>query len=75
MIADKTKAMAYYLINQEMCATRDEVELVADINGWKEDTMRDILFARTGYRDFDQLPDWDSFYLDWYEDGMAGYDE
>lgn len=36
-------------------ATEDEVQLVTEINGYNEETLKDILFARTGYRDFDQV--------------------
>lgn len=36
-------------------ATRDEVLLVANINGWNEETMLDILYAKTGLRSWEQL--------------------
>ena len=36
-------------------ATEDEVQLVTDINGWNEETMEDILYARTGYHCFEQI--------------------
>lgn len=39
----------------EQIATEDELALVADINGYTTETMLDVLYARTGYRDFDQL--------------------
>lgn len=35
-------------------ATDDEVALVTYINGANEKSMKDILYVRTGYRDFDQ---------------------
>lgn len=31
------------------------LQIVTDINGYNEQVMRDILYAHTGYRDFDQL--------------------
>ena len=31
------------------------LQIVTDINGYNEQSMRDILYAHTGYRDFDQL--------------------
>lgn len=31
------------------------LQVVTDINGYSEETMRDILYAVTGYRYFDQL--------------------
>ena len=36
-------------------ATRDELRLVTNINGYHEQAMLDILYAKTGYRAFDQL--------------------
>ena len=32
-----------------------ELCLVTDINGYNEETMLDVLYARTGYRNFEQL--------------------
>lgn len=40
------------LINHCVC-TEDEVLLVSDINGYSDETLEDILYARTGYSDFD----------------------
>ena len=36
-------------------ATEEELQLVTCINGYNEETMLDILYARTGYRNFEQL--------------------
>lgn len=36
-------------------ATEAEISLVTDINGYSEETMNDILYARTGYRDIEQV--------------------
>lgn len=36
-------------------ATEQELELVSDINGWSVKTLNDILYVRTGYRDFEQF--------------------
>lgn len=38
-------------------ATEDEIILVAKINGYNEETVNDILYVRTGYRDLDQFLD------------------
>lgn len=43
-----------YLVNYEIC-TDDELSLVTNINGWNEETANDIIWARTGYRDIEQL--------------------
>lgn len=42
-----------YLINSGI-ATESEVDLVISINGDNEETYNDILYVRTGYRDFEQ---------------------
>ena len=42
-------------IIEEGIATEEELQLVTDINGYSEETLNDVLYARTGYRDFDQL--------------------
>ena len=38
-------------------ATEKELQLVTDINGYSIETLNDVLFARTGYRDQEQLED------------------
>jgi hypothetical protein len=35
-------------------ATDEEIDLVTNINGYSEETLNDILYARTGYRDIEQ---------------------
>lgn len=35
-------------------ATEEEIDLVTNINGYSEETLSDILYARTGYRDIEQ---------------------
>lgn len=41
----------------DMGVSEETLQVVTDINGYSEDTMRDILYAVSGYRDFDQLDD------------------
>lgn len=36
-------------------ATEEELKLITAINGYNEDTFYDVLFVRTGYRNFDQI--------------------
>ena len=36
-------------------ATEDEIRLVTDINGYNEETLNDILYARTGNRSIEQF--------------------
>lgn len=35
-------------------ATEKEIDLIASINGWNEETFNDILYVRTSYRDMEQ---------------------
>lgn len=46
--------MQDYLIDYGI-ATQAEINLVCNINGYNEETMRNILCARTGYRSFEQF--------------------
>lgn len=49
-----TSEMWDYLVESGI-ATENELCLVADINGYNEEAMLDVLYARTGYRNFEQL--------------------
>ncbi len=35
-------------------ANQEEIQLVMEINGRSENTINDIIYARTGYRDIEQ---------------------
>ena len=48
---------AYDILIEYGIATEDEINLVCSIIGYNMETMEDILYARTGYRSFDQLLD------------------
>ena len=39
----------------ELGVSEQTLQIVTDINGYSEETMLDILFAATGYRNFEQL--------------------
>lgn len=41
----------------EQGVSEQTLRIVTDINGFSEETMKDVLYAHTGYRDFDQLED------------------
>lgn len=45
-----------YLVNHSV-ATQDELELITSINGYSIDTLNDVIYARTGYRNLEQLQD------------------
>lgn len=36
-------------------ATQEELELVTSINGYNEESLNDIIYVRTGYRNIEQL--------------------
>lgn len=36
-------------------ATENEIDLICCINGYTIDTLNDILYARTGYRDIEDI--------------------
>lgn len=40
---------------EELGVSEQTLQIVTDINGYNEETMLDILYAHTGYRNFDQL--------------------
>lgn len=54
---ESIESMLYDFIVDNNIATEEEVELVTTISGWSEDTMEDIIFARTGLRDYEQCKD------------------
>lgn len=39
----------------ELGVSEQTLQVVIDINGYKEQTMLDVLYASTGYRNFEQL--------------------
>lgn len=62
---ESIEAMLWDFIVDNNIATEDEVRLVTDINGWNEEAMTDIIYARTGLRSYEQCVD----------DGYSGTDE
>lgn len=40
-------------------ATESELQLITDINGYNLETLEDVLYARTGYRSWDQFKDYE----------------
>ena len=39
----------------DMDVSEQTLQIVTDINGYSEETLLDILYAHTGYRNFEQL--------------------
>lgn len=50
----------YDYIIENGIATEKETRLVTCINGFNEEALNDIVFARTGYRDIEQTEDSES---------------
>ena len=40
-------------------ATEEELQLVTSINGYNEESLNDIIYARTGYRDIEQYKEYE----------------
>lgn len=53
------------LIVDNNIATDDELDLIQRINGWRLETLEDVLYVRTGYRDAQQYKECE---LNEYED-------
>ena len=47
-----------YLVNYGI-ATEQEIDLVTSINGYNEDTLNDILYVKSGYRDLEQYTEYE----------------
>lgn len=45
-----------YII-EAIIATDDELKLITSINGYNIDTLNDVIYVRTGYRNIEQLKD------------------
>ena len=58
-------SMLWNFIVDNNIATDNEVLLVSHINGFNEETMEDIIYARTGLRSYEQCKD----------EGYSGTDE
>lgn len=55
MYNDKNPLDEYFdLLVEYGIATEDEIQLVIAINGYTGKTLNDILYARTGYRSWEQ---------------------
>ena len=54
MEKEKISELWWWLIDMEI-ATMEELKLITDINGYKLETLNDVLYHRTGYRDREQM--------------------
>lgn len=46
---------AITFLEEEGIATGEEIDLVTKINGYNMDSINDIIYVRTGCRDYEQL--------------------
>ena len=56
-IMDKKVDEVWDLLIEYRVATQEELELITCINGYNIDTLNDVIYARTGYRDIEQVQD------------------
>jgi hypothetical protein len=54
---DKKVNEVWGLLIEYGVATQKELELVTCINGYNIDPLNDVIYARTGYRNIEQLED------------------
>lgn len=54
---DKEYSELWDLLIEHGIATEDELQLVTAINGQNITTLNDVLYVRTGYRDWEQFED------------------
>ena len=59
----------------EIGAEEQTLQVVTDINGYNEETMYDILFALTGYRNFEQIEDAEGYYFDFLHEDEEDEDD
>ena len=51
----KTKEFLWDELIELGIATQEELKLITCINGYSEETLNDVIYARTGYRSIEQL--------------------
>ena len=52
---DYTKDEVWEYLEEHGIATYNELSLVTDICGYSMETLMDVVYARTGYRNMEQL--------------------
>lgn len=50
-----TKSKVWDYIIESGIATEEELKLVTCINGYNEEALNSVIYARTGYHDMEQL--------------------
>ncbi len=54
MFDDRVNRIWEFVVERDI-ATDEEIQLVVSINGYNEETLNNILYARTGYHDIEQI--------------------
>lgn len=57
--AEKQYNELWDLLIDNNIATDDELNLISYINGWRLETLEDVLYVRTGYRDMQQYKEFE----------------
>lgn len=52
---ERTKEQTWDYLVENQIATEEELKLVTCINGYNEDSLLAVLYARTGYRSIEQI--------------------
>ena len=55
--AEMTTAEMWDRLYEDGIATEAELQLVTDIRGYTKEALLEILYSRTGYRNFEQMED------------------
>ena len=53
-LMDKLNKIFDFIVEWNI-ATEDEIQLVTKINGWNEESLNDIIYVKTGYRNMEQM--------------------
>ena len=51
----KSLEQIWEYITERGIATEEELQLITSINGYNEEALNDVLYARTGYRSIEQM--------------------
>lgn len=56
-----------YMLEYEICS-EETLDTITSINGYSEETLNDILYAKSGYRDIEQYLEYEDreTYLEYY---------
>lgn len=61
-----------YLLEMEI-ATQEELKLITDINGYSEETLNNVIYARSGYHDLEQYTEYEDY--EYYQENFLNESE